>query len=552
MDATGTSNTDWLERMGVDERAIFWCGVMLGISAVTLATGTAVLKIATIRSKRAARRQVADAPSTDLAKAETIGSTVSLQDVQPLKAAQPQKQAIGQLRRGRQLLAVFLSTFGLCLGLVLASIADGSLSKETGLAWERYAVLLSLGCVWLLSQAAMAACTLETGRGYATTAFAEAMLAGVCPVIADSFDTLKDTIFGGLCLKSSHVALQVVGILSWAYLVGFHLVFITEIRFMAELAASHLSMTAMPTIDVINCSPPKITRVEKLIALAAKQISKTKRDMLMVENLPQAGFAVLYLAVEGGSPLVATLSLGIPSAQILASCCLHHRIQRRLVPWYALRFDAAVDAADKVLFRRLHGEISGNPELCLEIALLTRHFGAILEARRARLQSTGERDDAAQVATRLLGSANLGILDLNGFKNWDVATVEALMRHVRQTPWVIELVLRECQMEASLAPALERGLRGIRGLKELSLSYNPQLGNPGAEALAAALPHCGLERLFLDSIGVGSEGTEALRRALEEGAALKRLDLEGNDAIGGEAKAALKTCCQSRGVDLWI
>ncbi|CAE7311674.1 NLRC3 [Symbiodinium natans] len=571
MDATNetaTQGVDLLKTAGVDDRAIYWCLVMLAVAAATCACGTIILMLGTWRSKLrtpAALSLGPDSPrsGTALPSAQSIGTTtIGVQDVhvsadQPLRAPQV-RQAISERRRGRQLLGVFLVTFALCLVFVIAGIVDGSLSKETGLAWESYAALLSLGCIWMLLQAVIVASTLETGRGYGAGAFAEAMLGGVCPFIADSFDTLKDTMFGGLCLKSSHVFLNVVGICSWMYLFGFHIYFFTQLRFVAELVASHLAIFGLPTLDVTK-SAPKMKISEKLTALAAKQISPTKRHMLEVENLPQAGFAILYLAVEGGSPVVALLSLALPTLQIAASCALHGRIQRRLVPWYAMRFEAAMNDADEVLARRLWSEIDVNEQLCLKIALSTRCFGDVLHARRRHraelghvVVEGGEDEDARIVCRRLMRSAESGKVHLHEVTNWDVPSLEALLRLVSQAAWVRELSLRDCQLDGpSLAPALSDGLRGIRHLKELRLSDNPQLGNEGAQALAAALFDCGLESLWLHSTGVGSEGAEALRRALEEGGtALKHLSLRVNDAVGEEAKAALRACCESRGIRL--
>ncbi|CAE7370100.1 NLRC3 [Symbiodinium natans] len=394
MDATNETTAqgvDLLKTAGLDDRATYWCLVMLAVAAATCACGTVILAIGTWRSQQRKRTALSlghDSPrsGTGMPGAQVVGTTaVVLHDAdvapdQPLRASE-ERQAISESRRRWQLLGVFLVTFTLCLAFVIAGIVDGSLSKETGLAWESYAALLSLGCIWMLLQAVIVASTLETGRGYGTGAFAEAMLGGVCPFIADSFDTLKDSMFGGLCLKSSHVFLNVVGICSWMYLFGFHIYFFTQLRFVAELVASHLAVFGLPTLDATKGAASNMKMSEKLVAIAAKQISPTKRHMLMVENLPQAGFAIIFLATEGGSLIVALLSLGVPTVQIAASLALYGRIQRRLVPWYAMRFEAAMNDADEVLARRLWSEIDGNEQLCTKIALSTPFFGDVVRAR---------------------------------------------------------------------------------------------------------------------------------------------------------------------------
>ena len=56
--------------------------------------------------------------------------------------------------------------------------------------------------------------TLAPGRGYPRMAFAETMLSGVCPSLADSFDTLKDledVLFGGFCWQSANAGIQAMG-----------------------------------------------------------------------------------------------------------------------------------------------------------------------------------------------------------------------------------------------------------------------------------------------------------------------------------------------------
>ena len=91
--------------------------------------------------------------------------------------------------------------------------------------------------------------------------------------------------------------------------------------------------------------------------------------------------------------------------------------------------------------------------------------------------------------------------------------------------------------------ALASGLVQSR-LRELSLD-DTACGDAGAVALAAQLPGCSLARLSLARCGVGAAGAAALGRALAEGgpegggAALERLCLAGNQALGDAGAAAL-------------
>ena len=44
----------------------------------------------------------------------------------------------------------------------------------------------------------------------------------MAPIISDFYDTLKDVIFGALCLQSEHLMIQILGVVSWSYLFLFH------------------------------------------------------------------------------------------------------------------------------------------------------------------------------------------------------------------------------------------------------------------------------------------------------------------------------------------
>ena len=201
-----------LASVGLNTRAGTFIMLMLAVWITTLMLGSAILMRATSASRRrAAEQQVTQTQSTSQSP-EIVGNTaaaladvqVSLPEERQALTAQ-ESQPVSLQRRQKQVLLVFLGTFALCLVVTLSSLANERLTKETGLPWESYLFLLSAGCVWLLVQAAVLARTLPTGRGYAKTAFAEAMLGGIMPFIADSFDTLKDTMFGALCLGSSNL-----------------------------------------------------------------------------------------------------------------------------------------------------------------------------------------------------------------------------------------------------------------------------------------------------------------------------------------------------------
>ena len=252
-----------------------------------------------------------------------------------------------------------------------------TLSEDTGLRWESYTVLLTTSCCWMLIHAGVLAVQLEPGRGYSFTSFGEAMLGGIAPFIAASFDTLKDTLFGGLCFLSDQSGLHVRGGIRWAYLALLHVGLMFVPRFLAELFSNHLSVFALATRD-LESEPTPLSFTEKVMAQIKKTLAPTKRQLFLVENIPQAGFAIIYLAVEPGSVVIALLNLAIPVLQVLVSL----RVQTWLTHLNAMRLDSAMDDGDCVLGRQLCSELGkGNQEPQATVPLFSRHLRPIATAR---------------------------------------------------------------------------------------------------------------------------------------------------------------------------
>ena len=543
-----------LERVGVDDRAAYFLLLMSGIAAGTCVVGTLILMLATYRSGRALLSS-----SEGRQEPSVVGAPASPQDVrltlpsEPLGGPQTQPQQVSPKRRFRQVLAAFFCTFGLCIAVVLDGIIHNTLSKDTGLSWESYTLLLTAGCCWMLIQAGVLAVQLEPGRGYSFTSFGEAMLGGIAPFIADSFDTLKDTLFGGFCFLSDNSGLHVLGGISWAYLALFHVCLMFQDRFLAEMFSNHLSVFALATQDLKSKSAG-LSHTEKAMALIGKQLALTKRMLLLVENIPQAGFAIIFLAVEGGSVVVALLNLAIPALQVLVSVCLYGRVQKRLAGWYAQRLDAAMDDGDPILGRRLCGEINeGGEELQAQVAALSTHLGAIIRAS-ARERSdlnhvvmAGELDETdLRVCSKCLeaGCRQNGALVL-----WEqgLGGRPALLKEVTafalHAPWVDELSLKSNGITSEVAVAVAVALQAGGALSMLSLHRN-SLQDEGAEAIAAALPNIsGLRWLDLESNQIADAGARAVAAKLPECLALDFLDMSGN-AFGEEAKEALRKACR--------
>ena len=544
---------EMLETAGIDERALFFVLLMLAISAGTCLAGTAILTAVTQRNRRlmqASRERTAANRAPTVLGAASPGQ-VDVADIAFL--ARPQGQeAVTKKQRFWQVLSVFLCTFLLSASVALLGLWDGSLSTERGLAWESYTLLLSAGCTWLLIQTLLVAKNLPAGKGYATTAFAEAMVSAVMPFASDAFDTLKDVLFGALCFKSRHLGVQILGGISWVYLLAFHLVLLRRTQFLTDFATTHIALFVSPTID-LQSEPVRMSKVETLVVQVGRQLTPAKRQMLLVENVPQALLAVLYLAIEGGSLLVALLNVAQPSAQILASILLYPRLKPQLGKWFAKRVDAALDAKDLVLWKRLQSEI--DERLMRHVAPHGHHLKPIVSARNHDLIEAGHiitdtaADDlAAKVCVKCLNSHDGGLLlhgrDLHGRDlGGQPALLKAVATFAVSAVWVIELSLAKNRLTdddlVALAPVLATGA----GLEGLWLHEN-SIGDRGAEALAAALPHIsGLKDLVLLFNQIREPGARALAAKLSECPALTYLDMRGNE-VGAEAEEALRKACR--------
>ena len=95
----------------------------------------------------------------------------------------------------------------------------------TGLDWEVYLILFCCVGLALLCQAVWAVARLKPGDRFDSTAFAVSAFTSMAPIISDFYDTLKDVIFGALCLQSEHLMIQILGVVSWLYLFLFHIWF---------------------------------------------------------------------------------------------------------------------------------------------------------------------------------------------------------------------------------------------------------------------------------------------------------------------------------------
>ena len=148
------------------------------------------------------------------------------------------------------------------------------------------------------------------------TAFAVASMS-VLPFLSDQFDTLKDIIFGALCVQSEHWAIKVLGVLSWLYLLAFHAWFVfcaamKETReFHDRFGLNPLGANCFSELATSHRGRPShgaqggrrvIRRILEgtILPTLYKQLTPSKREYLLIENLPQAVLSLLFLFLKEG------------------------------------------------------------------------------------------------------------------------------------------------------------------------------------------------------------------------------------------------------------
>ena len=252
-----------------------------------------------------------------------------------VKACYNSYHGLGQtapLSKKSQILLVMLSllvTISLSFTASIWSLQTGRLSKKLGLDWEVYLFLFCCGCLSLLIQSVVAVAWLKAGDRFDATAFAVASMS-VLPFLSDQFDTLKDTIFGALCVQSEHWAMKVLGVFSWLYLLAFHAWFlfcgvkvgledknaegVPGANCFSELATSHLAV--LLTGPKVDGESPAGFWEGTILPTLYKQLTPSKREYLLIENLPQAVLSLLFLFYEGGSMFIMVLNLAVPAMQI--------------------------------------------------------------------------------------------------------------------------------------------------------------------------------------------------------------------------------------------
>ena len=315
-------------------------------------------------------------------------------------------QPLFDLTVGRQKQLMTLM-FGMSLTTVAAAsfwaMKTNRLSKTTGLDWEIYLFLFCLVGLGLVLQAILAVIRLPAGKTFSLAIFPEACFTAMFPLLSDYFDTLKDCIFSMLCLASHHIFIQAMGVISFVYLVLIHVFFIFwRSNCLAELTGTYLPLITAPpapadtaptanntsesdtsdseTASVLkrnisaNTSDSETSEqdadtwqsgicgslwrfIVPLLPLLYKQVTPTKCELLLWENVPQAIGSIIFLLAEGGSLFVMVINLLIPICQVVATFVLFRPLRQAMGPDFGKKLGGAMDVGDYVKARHILEEV---------------------------------------------------------------------------------------------------------------------------------------------------------------------------------------------------
>ena len=119
----------------------------------------------------------------------------------------------------------------------------------------------------------------------------------------------------------------------------------------AELASSHLSVLLtspkVPGEWSAGCTAMGCWE-GTILPILYKQLTPSKRECLLIENLPQAVLSVLFLLVEGGSFFVGVLNLLVPGVQILLTCFCFEPVLSAAAPALGKKLNRAMRNGDMV------------------------------------------------------------------------------------------------------------------------------------------------------------------------------------------------------------
>ena len=315
---------------------------------------------------------------------------------------------------------------------------------------------------------------------------------------------------------------------------------------MAELASSHLSVLLtspkVPGEWSAGCTAMGCWE-GTILPVLYKQLTPSKREYLLIENLPQAVFSVLFLLVEGGSFFVGVLNLLVPGVQILLTFLCFQPVLSAAAPALGKKLNRAMRNGDVVAAALLwkEAELGHSDNLQLFGLILPRLTFFLDTLRRHGFNKDPTKLNEEELAmVQRIGKA---LVDAGQAKSYgrDLGELgtKVVAEAMATNSVTYELDLDRNNMGDPGAQALAESLKINTTLKILHLEQN-NIGTAGAEALAESLKiNSSLGTLWLGGNNIGAAGAEALAESLKTNSSLGTLGLGGNNigAAGAEALA---------------
>eukprot|EP00435_Cladocopium_sp_Y103_P034956 s1385_g9.t1 len=507
-----------------EERRHYFAAAFLLVFLVIVVTGTFIMVV-----------------GLKVKKQFTSGSYELLEhkaETETKKEGQPDASTMERLR----VLLMFSLTVAASLAACIWSMSTNRLSKSVGLDWEVYLVLfLGLG-ISLLVQAIIFVIRTDPKKEFEASTFAMASITAMMPFISDVFDTLKDVIFGALCLQSVHWFMKLAGLLSWIYLLLVHLYFILAPGILPELASTYLS--------VLKASPKVPGRSAGLcqgtvLPVLYKQLTPTKRSLLLLENVPQAFLAILFVVFEGGSLFVTVVNLVVPLIQVLMTFLLFKPVRKCVAPTLGKKISRAVANSDFVMASHLWEEADFSNDLGLLHAALpwftllseTLEKHELLVGVEDTLEDsrTLEKLKIASAAGRAMTQESCSLSRHNLGDDGAKVVAEALKLNTSMKI----LTLSSNEIGDAGAQALFEALKVNSTLYLLEMNSNKLTDASGPSLSEMLQVNKGLARLMIGNNQIGDEGTKAMMVGLEINETLEFINY-GLNQISQEMRQALR------------
>eukprot|EP00439_Symbiodinium_sp_Y106_P028972 s4715_g3.t1 len=392
----------------------------------------------------------------------------------------------------------FIQTYLVSLLMVGFSLMTGRLSKADGLDYEVYMILFMLQGLKLLWQAC--AVTERFGR-YSSSTFTLESISAMAPFVADSFDTLKDIIFAGLCFMSEHWFLKIVGVASWIWLPLIYARLLRDEHCASHLSASYFPFDSAPTRaeaekdnSVAPSTHPTLLQAAPTVQGATvREATSDSRIANFISASVEGLAAIAYLRLEGGSPFVVVLQIIVPLVQLL--------------------YEAA---AQEVSLLRIILEDTETAKAVLSKSKVLRD--------KITFYHGITDEEAATLAEALKENCTVKYFSIDG--TFGVPGAMAFAGALRMNKTVKEISFENNEVGDDGAAALADALKVNKTVKRIHLNANG-IGDAGAAAFADTLKiNSTLKHVHLARNSLGDDGTTAFAEALKVNSTVENIDFD--------------------------